>query len=159
MLKHYVTYYFGGRFFLEEETREVLQCDIEAAAKMSREPFEHYQHPPMYFRFSTYEEHEPIVKDGLEFRTEPKKIAESGRFFLSGEILTYDQLLLRDREDEEILVSNIRFNQAWVVIRTPNGAFQEFGPNDALVVDGEVVRRGDDQDLVDYRRVCSACSF
>ena len=86
----------------------------------------------------------------------PKTVKESGMYFLGGRVRTYDEVLKDNKADEDILRSNMRANGFEVVVENVN-SYKSTHPfrEDDHIVDldtGEVVRSGNDQDLMEYRK-------
>ena len=74
---------------------------------MADDIVERYGAKPFGFRLSTRLETDEGVDDGRGgvLDVQPKKIAESGTYFLGGDVLTYDDFVRRDDDDEHILRS------------------------------------------------------
>jgi hypothetical protein len=132
-----VTFYSPGTFFCEQSSFEVEGRDLSKCAAMAKtDVTERYNAKPFGFRF----------EDG-----NGKKL--SGMHYLTGRVITYDEV--PDDAEHRIMRCNMRDPLQCVVVENTN-SFRytgEFAEKDVILDwDGAIVRRGDDADLVDYRR-------
>jgi hypothetical protein len=153
--KHFVEFYSPGTFFPEQSTKPISSWDTAEAVKLARSVTERHNAKPHSFRFVTCLVAGPVPDgEGGTLSVEPKEVAKSGLHFLGGRLLRYEEV--PDDKEHNILRSNMRCNRMPVVIENTNswrytGAFDE----DACIVDqetGKVIRRGNDPDLMEYRR-------
>lgn len=155
--KHYVTFYSPGTFFPETTTKPIEDWDTKIAVEMSKHITERYNARPHSFKFTTQLEAEPISDgEGGMLKVEPKEVEKSGLFFIGGTLRNFDEVKKKNDPKESILRSNMECNRMWVIIENCNswrftGEFSE----DACIVDenGEIVKRGNDSDLVKYRKL------
>lgn len=155
MRKHQVTFYSPGTFVPESTTLDIESWDTAKAVEMSEKIVARYNARPYCFVFTT-----DIVADdvsdgeGGTLKVQPKEVARSGFHFLGGRLETYDDVVARNDDKENILRSNMRNNEHWVVCINDNSyrttvPFEE----DSCIVNarGLIVQRGDDPKLVAYR--------
>lgn len=131
-----VTYYSPGTLFCEQSSYEIETRDLAAcAARAKTDVTERYHAKPFGFRF----------EDG-----NGKKL--SGMHYLTGKVLTYDDV--PDDKEHSIMRSNMSSPDHCVVVENCN-SFRftgEFAEEDVVVDwEGNVIRRGDDADLVAFR--------
>lgn len=155
MRKHQVTFYSPGTFVSEATTRDIDSWDTAKAVEMSEQITERYGARPYGFVFSTH-----IVADdvpdgeGGTLKVQPKTVEKSGIHFLGGRLETYDDVVARNDDKENILRSNMRNNEHWVIVINDNSyrSTLPFNEEDCIVnASGLVVQRGDDSKLVAYR--------
>ena len=158
--KHYVDFYSPGTFFDERSSQPIGAFgDVGAAIEMAKSVEERYSAKPYGFRFGTYLEADPIPDErGGTLQVEPKRIAQSGTYFINGRLRKYDEVVADNDPKESILRSNMRCNQMCIVVETRNSwkHTTSFDENDFVVNDaGGIVQRGNDPELVAYRKeVC-----
>lgn len=155
--KHHVVFRSPGTFFHEESSRPIASWDTKVAAWMAKEITERHGARPFGFYFVTNIEADPIPDGaGGTLNVEPKKIAESGMYFLGGKLRRLDDVEAENKEDEHILRSNMRGNGMHIVVENRNSyrSTNPFGEKDVIVdvETGEVFVRGDDPFLVEYRK-------
>lgn len=148
----YAVFYSPGTFFSESSEREVSAIDPKLALEAGREIVERYGAKPYAFRFVTRLLSEPVPdgRDGF-LEVKPKEIAKTGLYHINGKVLSYDEI---EEDKERILRSNMRGNDWWFVVETTNvyKSVQPFEKEDVVVaLDGNILVRGDDPDLVKYR--------
>ncbi|MFW6089535.1 MAG: hypothetical protein ACODAB_07270 [Gemmatimonadota bacterium] len=150
--EHYVTFYLPGLFVADVTSRPIGSWDTRAAAEMARE-VGGANRRPYAFHFETRIVEDPIPDgEGGTLDVVPKVVERSGAHHLGGKVERYDEVEARGLEDERILRHNMRCNGNPIVVRGESSALP-FLDTDVLVDDdGEVVRRGDDDDLEEYRR-------
>ena len=102
MKKHFVTFYSPGSFVSESTSKEIDSWDVEQAKEMARSIRERHGATPYGFRFSTHERGD----DELD----SKAVARSVMYFLGGRIRHLDFIILENRPDEQILISNMKIN-------------------------------------------------
>ncbi len=157
---HSVTFYSPGTFVGESSNKPIAHWDVHEAMAMSKTIQERYNARPHSFRFQTWLESDPIPDgEGGTLEVVGKKDAESPLYFMGGKLRTYDEVLARNDPTERILLSNMRCNSMCVVIENTNsyrytGVFDE----DCILLDeqGQIIRRGNDPDLVEYRKAFKA---
>jgi len=155
MRRHYVVYSSPGTFVDEETSREVAAWDVEAAAAGAADVTERHGAKPYGFQFVTVLVADPIPDgEGGTLAVEPREVARSGMHFLGGTLLTLDSIRQRADPRDSILISNMEGNDWPVVVENNNSwrTVRPFGEEDCIVVDGRVVRCGDEPKLVEYRR-------
>ena len=144
---HLVTFYAPGAFLAEDFSFEVSEWSIgEALALVPKCGLK-----PYAFQFATNITADPVPDgEGGTLAVLPREVSKSGMHYLGGELLTYDQLR-RDGDPHYVtMLSNMSGNRWPVVIR--NRTHQPFNEEDCIVDNhGQVVRRGDDADLMSYR--------
>ncbi len=153
--KHYVTFYSPGTFFTEQTTKPIDDWDTKVAVEMAKTVLERYNAKPYAFRFFTQLEAEPVPDgEGGMLKVEPKEVESTHLFYLGGTLRNFDEVVEKNDPKENILRSNMRGNRMWVIIENTN-SWRFTGPfnqEDVIVDDaGEIVKRGDDTDLVEYR--------
>jgi hypothetical protein len=154
--KHFVVFYSPGTLFAEISEKPISDWDCAEAVHLSKDIIERYNAKPYAFRFETRLVHQPIDDgEGGKLDVKPKTVKESeGFYYLGGELENYDQVCERNSPDEEILRSNMRCNNMWIVVVNRNSwkIVQPFREHDMIVDDtGKVIARGNDPELVDYR--------
>ena len=102
MEKHFVTFFSPGTFVAETTEKPVDSWDVEAARKMADEITERYGATPYGFRFTT----RTRGPDDLD----SKVSAKSPMYYINCKVQTLEFLEARNREDERILVSNMKSN-------------------------------------------------
>lgn len=156
MRKEYVTFISPGTFMSEYTTRAIATRDVAEAVLMSQRVVERYNARPFAFYFSTMSEHAPIPDgEGGTLNVEPKEVDRSGNYFLGGVLLTLDELKARHDSSLRILIDNMESNGWPVVIENCNSwkSVQPFKEKDCVVDErGNIVRRGDEPELVEYRK-------
>lgn len=106
MTKHFVIFYSPGSFVSETTEKEIDSWDVEEAKKMARNIKERYGATPYGFKFIT--------------RSRGKKDLDSGMYYLGGRIRHLDFIILEDKPDEQILISNMKINGWDRVIENTN---------------------------------------
>jgi len=151
--KHYVEFFSPGSFVSESRCKPIDSWDVAAAEAMADTILERYNAKPYGFRFKTRIVAEP-VPDGAGGTLEvlPKTVDQSGMHYLGGTLLRYDDL--EGDPKMEIARSNMRCNRHPIIIRNNNSWMfhGEFEEGDCIVEGGKVTTRGDDPELVEYRR-------
>ncbi len=112
MKKHFVTFCSPGTLVSETTTSEIESWDIELAKKMSKGIKERHGAVPYGFYFSTRGRNEDELNS--------KVIAQSGMYYLGGNILTLDEIKTRNDPKDKILISNMRINGYDKVIENTN---------------------------------------
>lgn len=92
---------------------------------------------------------EPIDDDeGGKLQVQPKEVERSGMYFLTGELIKYEDA------PKGTLRSHMQTNR-WPICIENNNSWRftaTFDREDFIVdMDGNITRRGDDNDLVQYR--------
>jgi hypothetical protein len=154
--QHFVEFISPGTFFNETSVRPIETQDIAKAVAMSREIHERYDARPYAFQFFTSIVSDPIKDDeGGELQVQSREITRSGRHYIGGEVVTYDDVKARNDPKNRILLSNMEGNGWWAMIENKTGwlVTQPFEPIDVLVdpATAKIVRRGDEKALVKYR--------
>ena len=102
MKKHFVRFFSPGTFVSETTEREIDSWDIEQAKEMARSIKERHGATPYGFRFFTRERSEKDLDS---------KITEtSNTYFLGGKVRHLDFIILENKPDEQILISNMKMN-------------------------------------------------
>lgn len=112
MKKHYVTFLSPGTFVHETNTEEIDSWNVEAACKRALEIVQRHNSKPFGFYFTTRERGEEDF--------EPKETAQSGMYFLGGTVRTYDEVVADNKPDEEILRSNMKWNNIDRIVTNTN---------------------------------------
>lgn len=110
MEKHFVTFFSPGTFVAEETTREIASWDVNAAIEMSKGIVERYDARPYAFRFTTR------ARGEQDF--DSKETARSGLYYLSGRILTVEDVEAQNDPANETLLANMRGNGWRQVVQT-----------------------------------------
>jgi len=122
---------------------------------MSETIRERYNAKPYGFVFETLVTAEDVPDgEGGTLRVEPKRVARSGVHFLGGRLETYTEVVERNDPKEEILRSNMRGNEQWIVCINTNSyrSTLPFDEEDYIVdAQGKIVERGNDPKHVAYR--------
>jgi hypothetical protein len=158
----FILFISPGTLFSEMTERPIGCWDPATAVRMARTIAERYGATPYAFQFITRLVSDPIADGrGGVLDVEPRELRRSPLYYLGGDILTLDDIELQDRENEQILLTNMRCNNWPVVIENNNSwkVVQPFNEPDVIVdrETGEVVRRGDEPELLAYRRSALAC--
>jgi len=132
----FCTYYSPGTFFLEQsrfeiETRSVAACATRAKADVK----ERHGAKPFAFRF-----------------TDGNGKSLSGLHYLTGKVIRLDEV--PDDKEHSIMRSNMFDPDRCVVVENTNSYkhVSHFSEGDVIVDwEGNVVRRGDEPELVAYR--------
>jgi hypothetical protein len=152
--KHFVSFYSPGTMFAEQTSREIDAWSPALACKMAQEIVERHASKPYGFRFETRLVSDPIDDGrGGKLSVDSKKIAESGTYFITGEVIRLDDI--PDTQENNILRSNMRCNDYPIVVENRNSwkSVQPFGEGDSIVDrDGRVLVKGSDPELVAYRK-------
>lgn len=91
------------------------------------------------------------------FDVKPKHIETSGTYFLGGELKTYEQALKEAKDEDSILLSNMRGNEYWIVCVNTNSfkSTMPFGEKDFVVgANGEILESGNSELWKKYRAEC-----
>lgn len=154
--KHTVTFYSPGTLFSEQTSKDIDSWDTKKAVEMAETISERYGAKPYAFVFRTFKTHDPVSDgEGGLLKVESKKEKESGYYFLGGKLETYDDVVKRNDPKEEILRSNMRGNEYWIVCINTNSyrSTMPFGEDDKIVdASGIVIESGDDSKHVKYRK-------
>lgn len=155
MRKHRVTFYSPGTFVSESSSFDIDSWDTAKAVEMSEKITERYNAKPYGFVFSTYLTHDDVPDgEGGVLRVEPKTIKKSGIHFLGGRLETYTEVVNRNDPKEDILRSNMRGNEQWIVCINTNSfrSTMPFDEEDCIVdAQGKIVERGNDPKYIAYR--------
>ena len=155
--QHFVTFMSPGSFCDESSTKPIESWDVKTAVAMAKKVSERYGSKPYGFRFST-----SIVADKIPdgeggfLDVTSKQVAESGTYFIDGRLRTGEEVLKDAKPSEDALRFNMRCNDIAIVCETANGWRHtgEFGEADSVVSSktGELFKRGDDKQHVEYRK-------
>ena len=104
MKKHFVIFYSPGTFVSETTEREIDSWDVEQAMSMARTVRERHGATPYGFRFTT--------RSRADDELDSKVTERSNMYFLGGKIRHLDFIILENKPDEQILISNMR-NNGW----------------------------------------------
>ena len=111
MKKHFVKFYSPGTFVSETSNIEIDSWDVEKAKELARTVKERHGATPYGFRFVTRER----GPDDLD----SKLSEQSHMYYLGGTVRHLDFILVENRPDEQILISNMK-NNGWdrVIVNT-----------------------------------------
>ena len=155
MRKHQVTFYSPGTLFSESSTFDIESWDPVKAVAMSETIKERYNAKPYGFVFSTLLVHDDVPDgEGGLLHVESKTVKKSGVHFLGGRLETYDDVVSRKDPKEDILQSNMRCNEDWIVCINTNSyrSTMPFNEDDCIVdATGKIVERGNDPQRIAYR--------
>lgn len=153
--KHKVTFYSPGTLFSEQSSKDIDSWDTKKAVEMAEKITERYNAKPYAFKFETWKTHAPVSDgEGGTLEVSPKLEKESGYYFLGGTLETYDDVVKRNLDSENILRSNMRGNEYWIVCINTNSfkSTMPFGEEDKIVdAAGVVIESGDAPKHVKYR--------
>lgn len=156
MRKHEVTFYSPGTLFSESSTFDIDDWDTAKAVKMSKKVTERYGAKPYAFTFTTVLTGKDVSDgEGGTLKVQPKEVEKSGMHFLGGKLETYDDVVARNKPEEDILRSNMRGNGMWIVCINTNSyrSTLPFSEKDFVVDEsGVIVERGNDKKHVAYRK-------
>ncbi len=160
MRKHQVTFYSPGTFVSESSSYDIESWDTVKAVELAEKVVERYGAKPYGFVFETL----IVAKDvpdgeGGTLRVEPKLYERSGIHFLGGKLETYDDVVARNNKDEDILRSNMKYNDNWIICINTNSyrSTLPFTEKDVIVdAAGKIVERGDTSERIGYRAVKTA---
>jgi len=151
--KHFVDFFSPGTFAAEGSRRSIPSWDTAKAVKIAKKIKERHGAVPYCFCFVTYICADPVSDgEGGKMEVKPKEVERSGMYYLTGEILKYDDI--PENEDNHILRSNMRCNDNPVSVVNTNSYkwTANFNKDDVIVDDkGKVVRCGSDDDIRKYR--------
>lgn len=154
-MKTYVEFISPGTLVDESSCLEIASCCSKNAVEMSKQITERHGAKPYGFVFITRLVHDPVSDgEGGEMEVLAKEKERSGIHFLGGTLRTYDEVVADNLESERILRSNMLGNSYPIVIENRNSyrSTHEFTKDDCIVdATGEITRRGNDDDLTDYR--------
>jgi len=154
-IKHTVSFNSPGTFFAESSVKDIDSWDVKKAVQMADSILERYNAKPYSFKFATYKTHPSLVdEEGNEYEVKARFLKESGTYFLGGKLETYDEVIARNDPKEEILRSNMRGNDMWIVCINTNSyrSVQPFNEKDKVVdASGNVIASGDNPEYVKYR--------
>lgn len=163
MRKHYVTFLSPGTFVSEETRRPVASHSVSEAVGAAHSVTERHGAKPYAFYFTTVLAADPVPDgEGGLLRVEEREVFRSGVHYLGGKLLTLDDLEARGDPSLRILVSNMKANNWPIVVENNNSfvvvrPFEEGDlivnahPDHAVRARGDILRRGDESELVAYR--------
>lgn len=155
MRKHKVTFYSPGTFISESSTYDIDSWDIPKAVELSEKVQERYGAKPYGFVFETLLVADDVPDgEGGKLKVEAKRVEKSGIHFLGGKLETYTDVVERNDPKEEILRSNMRNNESWIICINTNSyrSTIPFGEEDCIVdARGFVTERGRLAKYVEYR--------
>lgn len=155
MRKHQVTFYSPGTLFSESSTYDIESWDTAKAVELSERVVERYGAKPYGFVFETIITAKDIPDgEGGTLKVQSKLAEKSGIHFLGGRLETYDEVIARNDKKEDILRSNMRCNDMWIICINDNSwrSTIPFDENCRIVnAKGEITERGDDPKYVAYR--------
>ena len=102
MKKHFVTFYSPGIFVSESTEREVDSWDVEKAKEMARSIKERHGATPYGFKF--------ITRGREDNELDSKILNRSNMYYLGGKVRHLDFIILENKPDEQILISNMKIN-------------------------------------------------
>ena len=153
--KHFVVFYSPGTLFSEESELPIVRWDPKLAVLASRHILERYNAKPYGFRFSTQLCSDPISDwEGGTLEVAPKEVATSAMYFITGSLVTLDDVEARKDEKDFTLILNMKANNYPIVVVNEN-SFRSTLPfrEEDVVVDkeGNIQERGDSDVCVMYR--------
>lgn len=152
MHTHYVTFMSPGTFVSEETSKEIYAWSTVEAAKMAKDIDERHGARPYGFKFSTRITHDPVPDgEGGMLDVQSKLVKKSGVYYINGSLIRFDDV----PEDQSIMRDNMRFNDYPLTVETRNSYRHTgyFSEKDIIVdASGKIIRRGDDSDLLEYRK-------
>lgn len=155
MRKHQVTFYSPGTFVSESSSYDIESWDTAKAVELSEKVVERYGAKPYGFVFETLITAKDVPDgEGGTLRVESKLAERSGIHFLGGRLETYDEVAARNDEKENILRSNMKYNDNWIICINTNSyrSTLPFTEKDRIVdADGRIVERGDTPERIAYR--------
>ncbi len=158
--EHRVEFLSPGTFMSEATSKAIREWDSVEAVAMSKGIEERHGATPYGFRFKTYITHDPIPDGHGDFlKVEPKVVAKSGIYYITGTIRSIEQVVADDIADEMILRSNMLCNHVAYIICNTNSyrTTMEFEAEDYVVdLDGKIVARGSDLERQAYREKIDA---
>lgn len=104
MKKHFVIFYSPGTFVSETTEREIDSWDVEQAMDVARTIKERHGATPYGFCF--------ITRSRADDELDSKVTERSNMYFLGGTVRHLDFIILENKPDEQILISNMR-NNGW----------------------------------------------
>ena len=110
--KHFVTFQSPGTFVAEETTKEIESWDTDIAMKMADDIVERHGATPYGFYFTT--------KRRKDDELDSKTVAQSGMYFLGGQVQTREEIEARNDPKENILRDNMRVNEIDAIIVSTN---------------------------------------
>jgi len=146
---NYVVFESPGTLFSESSSKAINTWDIKKAIEMSKNISERYSAKPYGFYFETYLE---LDEDDAPLDFVSKKIKTSGLHYLSGKVETFDEITERDDDKEEILRSNMKCNNSWVLVTNTNSfKVKRFFHGDDVIIndDGEIIDKASN-----YKHYC-----
>ncbi len=155
--KIFAEYFSPGTMFAETSTRALDKGTVKEAVALSKEISERYGATPYAFDIVTKLGADPIDDgQGGTMKVLSKEIGRKGRYFLGGEVITYDQVIAREGAGS-IWARNMRGNRDPVSVQNTNSfkSTQIFREQDVIVdvETGAIVVRGDGPEVVAYRTV------
>lgn len=116
MKKHFVTFCNPGTFVSEQTTKEIDSWDVKQAQAMAKTIKERYGSLPYGFYFTT--------RSRGENDLDSKQTAQSGMYYLGGEVLTLCDVKSRNDPKDSILISNMECNK-WdkIIVNTNSWKF------------------------------------
>lgn len=155
MRKHQVTFYSPGTLFSESSIYDIDSWDTAKAVELAEKVMERYNAKPYGFVFETVIVAEDVPDgEGGTLKVQSKLVKKSGIHFLGGRLETYDDVLDRNDKKEEILRSNMRGNEMWIVCVNDNSwrSTIPFDEKDCIVdARGMVIEHGSNPKYVTYR--------
>lgn len=139
---YYATFYSPGTLFSESSTVKVDSLDLIDVLKKAKTISERHGAKPYGFVLEEREEGS-IVKDGETYKLEPKTKWKSGTHFITGKILTLEDI--PDTSENSILRSNMRGNNYGAVVENRNSwkVTMPFEKKDLLIDwDGKILDKG-----------------
>jgi len=151
--KHFVQFFSPGTLVSETTTEPIASWDIAAAVALAKDVLERHGAKPYGFQFLTRIVAEPVPDDeGGTLEVKSREVERSGTHYITGELLFAHEAT---SPDQRTLLANMKCNRWPICIENRNsyrftGVFNE---NDRIVDwNGTILRRGNDGDLLEYRR-------
>ena len=148
-------FFSPGTLFAETTLRPLETGTLEEAVTVAKSITERYNARPYGFDLVTMLVAEPVDDgEGGKMEVPPKEVERTGRHFLGGDIVLYEEAVSEAGEGS-IWATNMRGNRDPICVVITNGfkSTQVFREKDCIVdpETGAVLKRGNDPELVKYR--------
>ncbi len=151
-----ITFSSPGTFFCEQSSREFDTLDFPAILAAAKEIKERYNSAPFGFTYKKLQLPDSLpTVEGFEVTVEPKTLeSTSAMHYITGDLIFARDLPENDR-GRSILKSNLEGNSDGIGIENRNSFLFTgmFEIGDVIIDwDGNIIRRGNDKDLMQIRR-------
>lgn len=148
-----VTYYSPGTFFSEVSSYKFDEFSLKQFVQKSKQITERYNAKPYGF---SVEKYEVIVDLPDGFECKPKLLEKAGgTYYINGKAVFSKDL---DKQKEDIFISNLERNSQGVgIVSTNSYRFNSFFYEWDFVINdlGEITQKGNDKDIMEYRKLFS----